>query len=636
MKSPSLGPVLVLVATCSGLTCSEHAASRPAERPNVVLILFDDLGYGSLGIYGSELVDTPNIDAVARQGMRFTQYYTNAPVCSPTRAGLLTGLHPSHLGIRRAVRLPDDKGVPEGVLTLPALLKDQGYTTGHVGKWHLGRLRPEFSPQSMGFDEAITFHPPHYRDPFFTIAGHDVQVPGHATELMVDYALDFVRRHAPASPDDPPFYLNLWLFAPHVPLDELPPAGAPYPDDLSESEAYAVLVEDADAQIGRLLDELERLHLAGDTIVVITSDNGGYPLQGDRFVANAPFADGKPNVFEGGIRVPLIVRWPGHVEADTVNGSVVLGSDVLPTMAEIVGASTGATELYGESFLDALLDGVEQARDGVLVWENKREQSTFAVRRGDWKLVRFKAHDLLFDLGADAGESHDLAADHPDLVADLTQEYVRWRADVSRIFPTYEALEGEVSLTRDEGADLFELTGAGGRVTLDRDARLDVNTDDFTFSAWVQPAADRRLNKLTIAQKQGSWRLRIAGNRFLLEVTDRAGQVYKLSSGPVIAGQWHQIAFTLFQSGDERSTRVRLYADPDRLKPVELWVPTGTVKPTDQPVVLGAEEGIRSPFRGSIFDPRFYDASLCEPSVVAGCPLSEFPSHPGITVRPHG
>jgi arylsulfatase A-like enzyme len=639
--TPATLPTLVLavlgLATCAG----PQAAPRPIARPNLVFILFDDLGYGSLGVYGSEFVETPNVDAVARQGMRFTRYYVNGPVCSPTRAALLTGLHPSRLGIRRAIRSPEDKGIPRDVVTLPALLKDRGYATGHVGKWHLGRLREEFSPASKGFDEAVVFHPPHYRDPRFTIDGRKIQVEGHSTELLVDYALDFVRRRAPASPGDPPFFLNLWLNAPHLPLDELPARSAPYPPDMSEKKAYAVLVEDADAQIRRLLDELERLGLAGDTIVVITSDNGGYPLsgrpRGGGFIANAPFGDGKPNVFEGGIRVPLIVRWPGHVKAGAVNDSVVVGSDLLPTIAEIAGASAGP-DLYGESFLEALLDGVEKKRDGVLIWEHKRAESTYAVRRGDWKLVRFHSGDRLFDLAADAAENHDLAAAHPDLVAELTREYVRWRSDVSRILPSYAALEGEVSRTQVEGAELFELTGNGGRATLADDARLDVNTDDFTFSAWVRFAAERRLKGHTIAEKEGSWRLQIAGDanaggRVVLEVTDRGGRTFKVRNGPVAAGRWHQVAFTLFHYGDEAAARVRLYVDPDALAPAEIFVPRA-VAPSAEPVVLGAGEGSGSPFVGSIFDPRFYHASLCEPTVVDECPLAGFPAPPGATMRP--
>jgi len=244
MKSVFLGLILGLLAALS----AAPSAGQGAGRPNIVFILFDDLGYGSLGVYGSELVETPNVDAVARQGMRFTQYYANAPVCSPTRAGLLTGLHPSHLGIRQAVRLPDDKGVPRGVVTVPALLKGRGYATGHVGKWHLGRLRPEFSPESHGFDEAIVFHPPSYADPLFSSEGRFFRVKGHATELMVDYALDFLRRRAPSAPGDPPFFLNLWLFAPHLPLNELPPRGAPYPDDLTEHQVAFTLFHSVRAE----------------------------------------------------------------------------------------------------------------------------------------------------------------------------------------------------------------------------------------------------------------------------------------------------------------------------------------------------------------------------------------------------
>jgi arylsulfatase A-like enzyme len=635
MKSVFLGLILGLLAALS----AAPSAGQGAGRPNIVFILFDDLGYGSLGVYGSELVETPNVDAVARQGMRFTQYYANAPVCSPTRAGLLTGLHPSHLGIRQAVRLPDDKGVPRGVVTVPALLKGRGYATGHVGKWHLGRLRPEFSPESHGFDEAIVFHPPSYADPLFSSEGRFFRVKGHATELMVDYVLDFLRRRAPSAPGDPPFFLNLWLFAPHLPLDELPPRGAPYPDDLTEREAYAVLVEDADAHIRRILDELERLGLADDTMVVITSDNGGYPLSRNpvkaarivpgrklsRIVSNAPFANGKPNVFEGGIRVPLIVRWPGRVAAGTVNDSVVVGSDFLPTIAEIVGVPASLPDLYGESFLEVLLSGVDKERNGVLVWENKRAASTFAVRRGDWKLVRFQARNQLFDLGADAVESQDLAADRPDLVAELTQEYVRWRADVSRILPTYVALEGEVSLAADHGADLFTFSGAGGRAVLGRDARLDVNVDDFTFSAWVRLPAGPLPGKRVIAEKAGSWRLRLAGDRVVLDVTDREGWVYKLGHGPLAAGGWHQVAFTLFHSVRTEGTWVRLYVDPDELRPVEIYVTSGEVNPSERPVLIGAGADFASRFLGSIFDPRFYNASLCEPSVVAGCPLAALP-----------
>ncbi|MCB9896972.1 MAG: arylsulfatase [Planctomycetes bacterium] len=437
---------------------SRDGDATPDRPPNLVFIMVDDLGWGELGCYGQTRIATPNIDRLAREGTRFTTAYAGSPVCAPSRCVLLTGLHGGHAVVRDNREMGGwAEGDPEGQMPLPpgtttigTLLQARGYVTACIGKWGLGGPGSSGEPNAQGFDHffghlcqriAHNQYPTHlWRD------GERVELPGntwgnvvgetYAHDLMADDALRFVDEHA-----DVPFFLDLSFHLPHLALqapdDELlaryegafddPPydGGKGYLPNAHPRATYAAMVSRIDRDVGRLLERLAALGLDDDTLVLFTSDNGPtYDVGGadsDFFASAGTLRGRKGSVYEGGLRVPLLARWPGHVPAGRVTDVVASFPDVLPTLVELAG---GAPPAGGDGIsLAPTLLGVpgQRARSHVYV-EFPGYGGQQMLRFGDWSAVR---RDLakgntrveLYDLAVDPDQRHDVADAHPDVVA---------------------------------------------------------------------------------------------------------------------------------------------------------------------------------------------------------------------------
>jgi arylsulfatase len=464
--------------------CAAPDAPAPPARPNVVFFLADDLGYGEVGAYGQTKIKTPNIDRLAAEGMRFTDFYSGSPVCAPARGTLMTGLHTGHAFVRDNKEMggwekDDPEGqlpLPAGTVTLPATLRDAGYATAAIGKWGLGGPGSTGQPNLQGFDHwfgylcqrwAHNYYPDHLwrnqeryplENEYFSAhqrldaapddpAAYDqYRGPQYAPDLMIEDALAFIRENR-----DRPFFLYFATPVPHaalqVPADSLEPYlqegwdEAPYLGQKgylphpAPRAAYAAMVSRMDRDFGRILALLAELGLDDRTLVMFSSDNGPTFNGGTDstfFESAGPLRGLKQDVYEGGIRVPFIARWPGKVAAGATSALPAAFWDVLPTLADVTGAPT-PPGLDGVSIAPTLLNEGTQPPREYLYWEFQGNQ---AVRLGDWKAYRMKDTDAvtLYDLATDIGETRDVAADHPDVVARVT-EILRTGRTESAEFP---------------------------------------------------------------------------------------------------------------------------------------------------------------------------------------------------------
>ena len=468
-----LGLILVLMGGPRLQADEAPVAHSSAKQPNIVFILADDLGWADLGCYGADLHETPHLDRLAAGALRFTHACTPAPVCTPTRASIMCGKHPArlHMTIWReaAADQPADRrllppvveaDLPHSERTLGEVLHDAGYLTAHVGKWHLGAI--EHFPETQGFDiniagnhwgaPATHFFP--YRGPFFGkgryVPGLGLGKPGeYLADRLTDEAINIMRQAG-----DRPFFLNLWHYGVHSPIDAKPEdiehfRGKARPELHHQNVAYAGMVRNLDDNVGRLLAALDELGIADRTLVVFSSDNGGFlgptGREPDRPVTNNyPLRSGKGSLYEGGIRVPLIVRWPGVTRAGTVCDAPVISTDLYCTLAEVAGAKPSldaAQQADGQS-LTPLLRDLSATSDRAFFWHYPHYYSTTtpasAVRQGDWKLIEYHEDGRveLFNLANDPGEAHDLVASNADKATELRDKLHAWRREVSAQMPT--------------------------------------------------------------------------------------------------------------------------------------------------------------------------------------------------------
>ena len=428
------------------------------KRPNVIMVLTDDQGYGDLGCMGSADLKTPRLDALAGKGVLFSSMYAASPVCSPSRAGLLTGRYPGNAGVR-AILAGHRKasGLTPKAPTLAAALKKEGYATGLCGKWHLG-LKPECRPNANGFDEFSGFlagcldyysHIFYYGmsdggfNPTHDLWENDDEVWANGeylTERITRKSVDFIRRHR-----EEPFFLFVAYNAPHYPMHAPQKYLDRFPDLPWDRRIMAAMLSAVDDGVGEIADALEELGLTDDTIFYFQSDNGPSResrnwLDGteDPYYGGTAggFAGHKFSLFEGGIRVPALLSWGKRIKPRTVNDPCI-AVDIFPTVLEACGGDPAEYELDGQSLLNLLLKGEEAAHDS-LFWE--MEEQT-AVRRGRYKLVLNgrleeseppRAPVFLADLEADPGETHNLADDLPELCRELTDEAVAWRGEIEK------------------------------------------------------------------------------------------------------------------------------------------------------------------------------------------------------------
>jgi uncharacterized sulfatase len=454
-----LGAASLAIPGCTSSTELQTAAPQALKKPNFVFILIDDMGWSDLACYGSQFHETPNIDRLAGEGMRFTDAYAACPVCSPTRASIIAGQYPARVGITDFIpghqrpwaklKVPTNRlQLPLESVTIAEVLKEHGYATACIGKWHLGDEQLYF-PEHQGFDTVIQKG----RNQ------NDKQVTS-----FTDSAIDFIGANT-----DRPFFLYLSHHSVHIPLEapqELidkyqnkpkpaarlagkPPTGVNNP-------VYAAMVEHLDNNIGRIIKKLDELNLARlasggqahRTVVVFFSDNGGlyqayggYAGRRETVTTNAPLRDEKGTLYEGGIRVPLIIRWPGVVKPGTTCSALVSSVDFYPTFLDIAGAAGAPNHpLDGESILPLLKQTGTLKRDAIYWHYPHYHHSTpaGAIRQGRWKLIEFYEDGRLelYNLKRDIAEKHNLATEMPQKAAQLQQKLAAWRKSVDAKMPT--------------------------------------------------------------------------------------------------------------------------------------------------------------------------------------------------------
>jgi arylsulfatase A-like enzyme len=401
--------------------------AQAAQRPNVVVILADDLGYGDLGCYGGAL-PTPNIDRLASEGARFTQAYAAAPVCTPSRAGLFTGRYPALFGVQantgtNKIARKRSNGAPGEVVMLPERLDSLGYWSGLIGKWHLG-VKEGMEPVDQGFDEFFGFLGASHRYLPVT-AGDTRMLRGKETEAEYEkeFLTDAFARESEAflaKNRAKPFFLTVALSAPHNPYEANETLLQRFPNLTGQPQAYAALVSSMDDAVGRILAALEKEGLAANTLVVFASDNGA--MLGESPGSNAPLFQGKAFLFEGGIRVPMIARWPGQVNGGQTITTPVSLLDVSATTLAVAGADEKTLAELDGLDLRPLLAG-KTPPERTFLW---RMGPSSAIRKGDWKLVASNKSRWLFDLATDPGEKADLASSQPERVAELERELAAW------------------------------------------------------------------------------------------------------------------------------------------------------------------------------------------------------------------
>jgi arylsulfatase A-like enzyme len=433
---------LISIAVLATLALATGYA-QPAPRPNIVLIITDDMGYGDLGSYGSTDIKTPNIDSLATAGVRFTQFYANGSTCTPTRAGLITGRYQQRVTLERPLShaaSPDGKlGLAPTGRSLPQLLLNHGYQTGLIGKWHLG-YQPQFSPKAHGFATFFGFKAGYIDYYQHTDAGGDpdlfdndtpTKADGYMTDLITDRSVRFIDANAKA-----PFFLEVAYNVPHWPY-QVPdhPSTAidkarhvfAYDENPGTRADYVKMLERADQGVGRILAALDKNGLANNTLVIFTNDNGGEWLSN-----NGPFFNRKFSVYEGGIRVPAMMRWPGRLPAGVVTEQVGITMDLTRTILAAAGAPVPAeAKLEGIDLLPLLARGATPL-SRTLFWRvispvaNQR-----TVRDGDWKLfMDTPGRAMLYDLRNDPGERHDVSASNTAVTRRLSQLLVAWEKDV--------------------------------------------------------------------------------------------------------------------------------------------------------------------------------------------------------------
>jgi arylsulfatase A-like enzyme len=454
LPRPGNSALLLLLAALafdSGSSAAPAAGERP---PNVVLIFCDDMGYADVGCYGAKGYKTPNIDRMARQGVRFTDFYVAQAVCSASRAALLTGCYPNRVGIKGALGPQAKIGINSNEVTLAEMLKARGYATAIYGKWHLGN-RTEFLPTRHGFDDY--FGLPYSNDmwPHHPTAGTNypplpliegektVQLMPDQTQLTTwytEHAVSFIERNK-----DRPFFLYVPHSMPHVPLfvsDKF--------KDKTRRGLYGDVIEEIDWSVGQILAALKDHRLDENTLVIFTSDNGPWLSYGDHAGSAEPLREGKATVFEGGTRVPFIARWPGRIPAATVCRQPAMTIDILPTLAKLTGGTLPEHPIDGLDIWPLLISrrGARSPHDAFFFYWDDHLQS---VRSGPWKLhfkheyykpdpaghggqpgrmTRPKIDLALFNLESDPSETKNVAAGHPELVGRMTVLADRARADL--------------------------------------------------------------------------------------------------------------------------------------------------------------------------------------------------------------
>ncbi|MEZ4826375.1 MAG: arylsulfatase [Bacteroidia bacterium] len=451
----------VLFSLFSCVADQEESASTN-QKPNIIFILADDLGYGDLSCYGQQHLNTPNIDKLAAEGLRFTQHYAGTTVCAPSRSALMTGLHTGHTFIRgnKEVQPEGQWPLPDSAYTLAEMLKAQGYITGAFGKWGLGYPGSEGDPNRQGFDEFLGYNcqrlAHNYYPRYLWHNQTQVHLPQNSGKLTGMYAPDYIHRKTLEFIEknkDTSFFLYVPHVIPHAELvapdsvmdlfrgkflPETPFAGTddgenyrngPYSSQSEPHAAFAAMIYLLDKQVGQIMDKLKEAGIDDNTIVIFSSDNGPHLEAGadpDYFDSNGPLKGYKRDLYEGGIRVPAIARWPGKISPGTTTDHVSAFWDLMPTLAELTGA-TAPDNLDGVSWLPTALNSGNQAEHPYLYWEFHEKGGRVAIRKGKWKAVKYDYNSSpnapfeLYDLSQDVGETQNVATQFPEILTEMEQ-----------------------------------------------------------------------------------------------------------------------------------------------------------------------------------------------------------------------
>lgn len=408
------------------------------KRPNIVFIMADDLGYGDVGCYGNKVIETPHIDSLAERGMKFTDYHSNGPVCTPTRAALMTGRYQQRSGLEGVIYVSGETrqtGLDPGQYSVAEALKEQGYATAIYGKWHLGYKR-KFNPVHFGFDEFRGYvsgnvdyhsHVDNAGIPDWWKNLEKIEEEGYVTDLVSEHGARFIREH-----QDEPFFCYVSHEAPHWPYqgrEDEPdrfPGSTDFPSWGSRTDrkaAYREMVEAMDDGVGLIVDTLRELDLEEDTLIVFCSDNGAVEELGD----NGGLRGAKGDVYEGGHRVPCIATWPGRIPAGTITDETVLSMDWFPTFNELAGDPARISRpLDGDDVGSVMLDGGRMP-ERTLFW---RYGSQKASRSGNWKLMVDEGEEMLFDLEEDIGETTDMLDEKTDIAGKLRADLADWESEL--------------------------------------------------------------------------------------------------------------------------------------------------------------------------------------------------------------
>ena len=439
-----------ILSAAAALGLMAQTSAQTADRPNIIFLLLDDMGYADVGAYGNSYHRTPNIDRLAKEGMRFTHAYAAAPNCSPTRASILTGRWPARMGLTQYLPgnvLPHAKllqaelplGLPLDETVIAEPLGAAGYATACIGKWHLGA--GDYLPENRGFDES--FASGHWGSHRSMFAPHKwLQVPGtqtgdYLTETLTAAAERFIDKN-----HDGPFFLYLSYYSIHGPIQakqSLIDSYAGRTDPTNRNHAvYAAMVEGVDQSVGRLLSLLERRNLTSNTAIFFFSDNGGVASR----AFNGGFRSGKGYLWEGGIREPLIVRWPTVVQAGAIEDTPVSSIDFYPTLLEMAAAEDSEGHTSDGTSLVSLLKQTKGLDRNTLYWHyphysNAGSAPTAAIRKDDWKLIEFyeDSHVELYDLHKDPAETRDLSSVERSRAVEMTRDLTAWRESVGAKMP---------------------------------------------------------------------------------------------------------------------------------------------------------------------------------------------------------
>ena len=456
---------ITLCAILLGISCKEQkkeeAVKETTSTPNIIYILADDLGYGDLSCYGQKNFKTPNIDRLASQGILFTQHYSGSTVCAPSRSALMTGMHTGHTVVRgnKEIQPEGQYPIPESTYTIAEMFKDKGYTTGAFGKWGLGFPGSEGDPNEQGFDTFYGYncqrmghhYYPHHvwsnQDSIVLQENEGKKKGLYAPNLIHEKTLEFIQTNK-----DNPFFLYVASIIPHAELaapeetlkkyrgkylpekeykgvDEGPEyRKGPYESQTESHAAFVAMVSILDRQVGEIMDKVKELGLENNTLIVFTSDNGPHQEGGadpDYFDSNGDLKGYKRDLYEGGIRVPMIASWPGKIKPNTETNHVSAFWDVFPTFGNLIEADI-PKDLDGISFLPTLVGNAqEQKKHEYLYWEFHEKGGRQAVRMGDWKAVKYNvlndpsAPIELYNLGEDINEDNNVAMNHPDVILEM-------------------------------------------------------------------------------------------------------------------------------------------------------------------------------------------------------------------------